>query len=175
VPDSLIASYTIRLPSIALDSSAALVFSMAESGESASPKSEGKWVRNNPEKDEEDAGTEDEEANKEEEENAGEQKAKKPIDFTIQLVDSTGQKVSFPLSRFAPLQREIEVVIKKTAFIKDEKQSEKVFQTFYFPADDFRKINPDFNTSGLHEVKLIFDKSESGVIVIDNIGFMKRL
>ena len=175
VPDSLIASYAIRLPSIALDSSAALVFSMAESGESASPKSEGKWVKNNPGKDEEDAGTEDEEAKKEAGDNADEEKAKKPIDFTLQLVDSTGQKVSFPLSRFAPLQREIEVVIKKADFLKDEKQSEKVFQTFYFPADDFRKINPDFEISGLQELKLIFDKSESGVVVIDNIGFMKRL
>lgn len=175
VPDSLIASYAIRLPSIALDSSKALVFSMAESTESANPKSKGKWAKNNPGKDEEDPGTEDEEAKKEAGDNADKEKAKKPIDFTLQLVDSTGQKVSFPLSRFAPLQREIEVVIKKSDFIMDEKQSEKVFQTFYFPATDFRKMNPDFDISSLQEVTFIFDKSESGVIVVDTIGFMESL
>ena len=83
--------------------------------------------------------------------------------------------MAFPLSSFAPLQREIDVVIKKTDFIKDDKQSEKVFQTFYFPAEAIQKINPDFNISGLKEVKFIFDRSESGVVVIDNIGFMKGL
>jgi hypothetical protein len=67
------------------------------------------------------------------------------------------------------------VVLKKTDFIKDEKQSEKVFQTFYFPAAALVEINPSFEISGLEEVKFIFDKSQSGVIVIDNIGFMKSL
>ena len=99
--------------------------------------------------------------------------AAKPIDFTIQLKDSSGQEVSFPLSKFSPLQREIEVIIMKTGFIKDDKQSEKVFQTFYFPAKNFLKINPNFNLSKIENVKFIFDKNESGVVAIDNIGFMK--
>ncbi|MDX1314760.1 MAG: hypothetical protein R3356_04605, partial [Eudoraea sp.] len=46
VPDSLIASYAIRLPEMPLDSSSVLVFSMAESTESSNPKSKGKWVKN---------------------------------------------------------------------------------------------------------------------------------
>jgi hypothetical protein len=173
VPDSLIASYVIRLPPILVDSTAALVLSMAESGESANPKSKGKWAKNEPENNKENT-----EAEKDKDEKAGEDnedEVKKPIDFTVQLTDSTGQKVSFPLSRFAPLQREIKVVIKKTDFITDEKQSEKVFQTFYFPSGDFRELNPDFDISGLKAVKFIFDRSESGVVVIDNIGFMKSL
>ena len=80
-----------------------------------------------------------------------------------------------PLSKFSPLQREIEVIIMKTGFIKNDKQSEKVFQTFYFPAKDFQKINPNFNLSNIINVKFIFDKNESGVVAIDNIGFMKFL
>jgi dienelactone hydrolase len=175
VPDSLLASFTVHLPAMAVDSLSALVFSMAESTESANPKSEGKWAKDNPEKKDADSDADKEEAKKDEGDNRDEEKAKQPIDFTIQLVDSAGQNVSFPLSRFAPLQREIEVVLKKTDFIKDDKESEKVFQTFYFPVDDFRKMNPDFEISSLEEVRFIFDKSESGVIVIDDIGFMARL
>ena len=175
VPDSLLASYAIRLIPVPVDSTGALVFSMAESRESADPRSEGKWVENEPES--RDENTEAEEDNEEEtgKTKEDEEEVKEPIDFTFQLIDSTGQKVSFPLSRFAPLQREIEVVLMKSAFIMDDKESEKVFQTFYFAAADFQEINPDFKISGLVELKFIFDKSKKGVIVIDDIGFMKSL
>jgi len=174
VPDSLIASYSINLSSTAIDSSSVLVFSMAESKESASPKSEGKWVKNKGSK-----NNKNEDVNKDKDEKKDDKEdkvePKKPIDFTIQLRNDSGQTVSFPLSKFSPLQRVIEVIIMKTGFIKDDKQSEKVFQTFCFPTKDFQKINPNFNLSNIINVKFIFDKNESGVVVIDNIGFMKNL
>ncbi|MFK7814210.1 MAG: hypothetical protein AB8B59_17060 [Maribacter sp.] len=169
VPDSLIASYAIRHLSTTIDSSSVLTFSMAESKESANPKSEGKWVKNNNTK-----NNENEEAEKEDDKEEKDE-PKKPIDFTIQLSDPSGQKVSFPLSKFSSLQREIEVMIMKTGFVKNDKQSEKVFQTFYFPAKDFLKINPNFALSNIEEIRFIFDKNESGVVAIDNIGFMKEL
>ena len=174
VPDSLIASYTIRLTPTAIDSSSALVFSMAESKESANPKSKGKWVKNNSSKNNKNEDVDkDNDEKKEDKEDKDE--PEKPIDFTIQLSDSSGQTVSFPLSEFSPLQRVIEVMIKKTDFVMDDKQSEKVFQTFYFPTEQFQKINPNFTPSNIEEIRFIFDKNESGVIVIDNIGFMKSL
>ncbi|MEM6738290.1 MAG: hypothetical protein AAF620_19700, partial [Bacteroidota bacterium] len=160
VPDSQIASYTINLSSTTIDSSAALVFSMAESKESANPKSEGKWLKN-----------ESNNSKKKE----GRDKTKKPMDFTIRLTDSSEQQVYFPLSEFSPMQREIEVILMKTEFIKDDKQSEMVFQTFYFPAKDFQKINPNFDLSSIEKISLIFDKDESGVIAINDIGFMKSI
>ncbi|MEJ2584312.1 MAG: hypothetical protein P8Z38_04520 [Robiginitalea sp.] len=171
VPDSLLASYTIGLPHVAIDSSAALVFSMAESSESASPKSEGKWAENKEETREENT----EEVETDEGEESDEAAVKEPIDFTIQLRDSTGQTISFPLSTFSPLQREIEVVIMKADFILDDKQSEKVFQTFYFPLEELRQSNKAFDPSRIEEIRFVFDKTESGVIVVDNIGFMKSL
>lgn len=170
VPDSLIASYTMSLSSTAIDSSSVLVFSMAESKESANPKSEGKWVKDKSNKKNEDIEKNDDEKKEDKEDK---KEAEKPIDFTIQLRDSSGQEVSFPLSKFSPLQREIEVIILKKEFIKDDKQSEMVFQTFYFPAKDFQKINPNFDLSNIRSIKFIFDKNESGVVAIDNIGFMK--
>ena len=175
VPDSLIASYAIHLRPASIDSTAALVFSMAESKESANPKSEGKWAENDNGPGEENKEDEAELDEAEEEDEEEDEEGKKPIDFTIQLRDSTGQVAAFPLSRFSALQREIEVVLKKTDFITDEKESEKVFQTFYFPAAALREINPGFQISGIEEVKFIFDRSEKGVVVIDNIGFMKSL
>ncbi len=168
VPDSLIASYTIRLTPTAIDSSSVLVFSMAESKESANPKSKGKWVKNNGSKNNKDVDDDDDDKEDNDE-------PKKPIDFTIQLRNASGQTVSFPLSQFSPLQRVIEVMIMKTDFVLDDKQSEKVFQTFYFSTEQFQKINPNFTLSNIEEIRFIFDNNESGVIAIDNIGFMKSL
>lgn len=175
VPDSLIASYTINLSSTAIDSSAVLVFSMAESKESANPKSEGKWVNNNGNNNSKNEDEDEDAKDDDDDENEDEDEPKKPIDFTIQLSDSSGQKVSFPLSNFSPLQRTIEVVIMKTGFVKDNKESEKVFQTFYFPTERFKEINPNFTLSDIDYIKFIFDKNESGVVTIDNIGFIKSL
>ena len=182
VPDSLIASYAMRLPEIDIDSSAVLVFSLAESKESSDPKSEGKWAKNEDKNNQENEPGDLENDEKEKEEKADEDElsddedeGKKPIDFSIQMIDSTGQKVSFPLSSFSPLQREIEVIIWKVDFLVDDKQSEKVFQTFYFPAENFQGINSEFNISALKEIRFVFDKAEKGVIMIDNIGFMKSL
>ncbi len=175
VPDSLIANYTINLLSTAIDSSAVLTFSMGESKESANPKSTGKWVDNEKEMNAENEETDKEDKEDDEDDVKDKDKPKKPIDFTIQLRDSSGQKISFPLSHFSPLQRVVEVIIMKTEFITDDKQSEMVFQTFYFPIKDFQKMNPKFIPSNIEEIRFIFDKNESGVIAIDNIGFMKPL
>lgn len=80
-----------------------------------------------------------------------------------------------PLSDFAPLQRAIEVMINKTGFIFDDKESEIIFQTFYFPTEQFLKINPKFTISNIEDLRFIFNKNKDGVIVIDSIGFMKNL
>lgn len=174
VADSLIASYTINFSATAIDSSAALVFSMAESKENANPKAKGKWVKNNDNMNSE--KEEDEEKDDEKEEDKEEKKEpKKPIDFTIQLRDSFGQQISFPLSDFSPLQKVIEVMITKTGFVKDDIQSEKVFQTFYFSVKDIQKINPDFDFSTIEKLSFVFDRNESGVVSIDNIGFMQSI
>lgn len=63
----------------------------------------------------------------------------------------------------------------KTGFVLDNKESEKVFQTCYFPIKQFQKINPNFKPTSIKEIKFIFNRNESGVIAIDNIGFMKDL
>jgi hypothetical protein len=97
------------------------------------------------------------------------------LDLTIELTDQSGQTVRFPLSRFSALQRAIEVRIWKLDFLKGKKSSEKVFQKFAFPLSELQTLNPSFSIQKLNRIRFVFDKSESGVVVMDNIGFMKRL
>jgi hypothetical protein len=154
------------------------VFSLAVSQESSNPRSGGKWGNDDENNDEEETEEEDEEDKEEEdkEEEDEEAKAKPSLDFTIILVDSAGLELTFPLSSFSPLQREIEVMLMKTDFITDEKQSEKVFQTFYFP---FEKLlpnaPPEFDLTNIQEVIFHFDKSRKGVVMLDQVGLMKAL
>ena len=79
------------------------------------------------------------------------------------------------MSDFSPLQRTIEVVINKAGFITDDKESEKVYQTFYFPLEELQMRHPNFDFTRITAVRFVFDKNENGVISIDTIGFMKAL
>ena len=176
------AMYAIELDSTAMDinQSDAFIFSMAESTEDANPKTKGKWVNNenedeeteDEEQDEEDVSEDDDDDDDDDNESDS---PKEPIDFSIQFTDSNDQKITFLLSDFSALQREIETVVMKVDFITGDKESEKIFQTFYFPMDSVLEKNPDFNVSGLAKISFLFNKTESAVVVIDDIGFTKML
>ena len=155
---------------------------MAESKENSNPKASGKWVEDDENEHQNEVLEEEEENNAEAESEAQEEgteqekdEPKEPLDLTVQLTDSIGQQITFPLSRFSPLQRTIEVVINKTGFIKEDKESEMVYQSFYFPIKDLQKTHPDFDFTRIETLRFVFDKNENGVISIDNIGMMKSL
>ena len=104
-------------------------------------------------------------------ETSDEEAAKTPIDFTIQLTDINGEKVAFPLSRFSALQRTLDVTLFKMGGLLNEKESEIVFQTFYFPLAPLKELNNNFKPFQISEINFIFDKSPHGVVIIDKIGF----
>uniref|UniRef100_UPI0040483AA4 hypothetical protein n=1 Tax=Polaribacter sp. TaxID=1920175 RepID=UPI0040483AA4 len=66
-------------------------------------------------------------------------------------------------------------MILKKGFAKDDKESENVFQTFYFPMEQIQKLNPNVKLFDIKELKFIFNNTQSGVVIIDNIGFTKNL
>ncbi len=181
IPDTIPKGiYTIKIADTlrTIDSTSVFTFAMAESTESSNPKSKGKWVdevedENEVEDEvENEVEGEDEDENKNEDESK-EDKPKEPIDFSIKMTDASGETVSFPLSQFSALQRELNVRIWKSQFITNEDESENVFQTFSYPLSDLIKDNPSFDLSTLQRIDFVFDKSPKGVVMIDNIGFMK--
>jgi hypothetical protein len=184
IPDSIVASYTVEFKDFLrdLDSSSVFVFSMAESTEDSNPKSSGKWVKdnNNEGKEEGEEGNnkkekEEEQEDEEREEEEDENEIEEPLDFSIELTDSAGQVVKFALSNFSSLQREIDVQAWKLDFLTDDKESENIFQLFQYPVKTLQGINAKFDIARIKKCHFIFDKSEEGVVVIDNIGFMKDL
>ncbi len=177
-PDSIVAKYTLSGSLFSDRKKPALLFSVAESTESTNPKARGKWTRGleqNSANKIETEKAESEDSNEEDSSENMENEAKEPLNFSIQLSDTSTNKVSFLLSEFSPLQRRIERVIDKTDFIFDNKESEMVFQTFYFPYDFFNELNPKFNTAAISSITFLFDKSLEGVIAIDNIGYTQSI
>jgi len=173
-------SFVFETPPVAIDSTKAFTFSLAEAFENADPKSSGKWINNNYNT----ANNASESSNNHSmnSEDPSEETTTKsaitalpqePIDFTIILEDTGGNSSSMCLSDFSALQTEIGVRLWKSQFIEEETLSENVFQTYYFPLKDVEDRNLAFSSNAIARISFVFDGTSEGVIIIDNVGFMK--
>ncbi|TVZ21289.1 chlorophyllase-like protein [Dokdonia sp. Hel_I_63] len=184
LPDSIVANYSFvfKKPLSTIDSSKVFTFSLAESTESTNPKSGGKWINDEDNNiDNESLLTNNTSNNSEESTEEGTDESediklpKEPIDFTITIKDTAGNTASLCLSDFSGLQTEIGVRVWKSQFIEEETLSENVFQTYYFPLEDFQGRNKTLDLKEIVSVTFVFDNTSEGVIILDNVGFMKRL
>ncbi len=95
-----------------------------------------------------------------------------PIDLTIEVVDRQGAVARLPLSSFAYLQPQIEGIITKVSWMSiPASNGEIVFQDFEFPLSAFVAANPAFDPAQLATLRFIFDRTPSGVVVLDDVGF----
>lgn len=155
---------------IRTDSHSYLYFVMADAKESANP---------HPDEEKEGTGTENgheqaDESGKNEASNEDEDEENKgPVDLTIVLVDSAGQTAALPLSAYSYLSRQLEPKLMKADFMTDIAKSDLVFQVFFYPLTAFMKQNTRLDIGCIQEIRFVFDRTEEGVVVIDNIGFWK--
>ncbi len=98
-----------------------------------------------------------------------------PIDLTVETVDSAGEAARLSLSHYAALPPRFEVQLGKAAFMSPFPESDTVLQHFEFPLADFAAANPALDPEGIVEVRLLFDRTEAGVVVLDNMGFRLEL
>jgi dienelactone hydrolase len=94
-----------------------------------------------------------------------------PLDLTLELADRAGQTARLPLSHFSLLQPPLQVSLGKAAWMSALPLSEPIFQTFEFRLGDFSAQNPRFDPSQLSEIRFLFDRSPSGMVILDNVGF----
>jgi hypothetical protein len=50
-------------------------------------------------------------------------------------------------------------------------RAEAMLQTFAFPLNDFTMHNPRFDPSALIEIRFVFDRSPTGAVILDDVGF----
>ncbi len=92
------------------------------------------------------------------------------IDLTVELVDRGGNSARLPLSHYAPLLPQLEGHLGKAAFMAVTPTSEAVLQSFAFRMADFAAQNADFDPEDLVQVRFVFDRTKSGIIVLDDVG-----
>jgi dienelactone hydrolase len=95
-----------------------------------------------------------------------------PLDLTLELMDHSGVIARLPLSAFSLLQPPLRVHLGKASWMSLLPASEPIFQTFEFQLSDFIGQNPRFDPSQLCEIRFLFDRSPTGVVILDEMGIM---
>ena len=95
-----------------------------------------------------------------------------PMDLSVELVDADGHAARLPLTTFGPVRRPLETHIsrradRETAF---RNPYELVLQTYTLPLSEFGKVAPSFQPSRLRIIRLVFDRTPSGTVVLDDVG-----
>lgn len=97
-----------------------------------------------------------------------------PIDLTIEVTDHSGMQARLPLSHFMLLQPQLRADLGKARVLSPFPASEVVLQHFEFPLRDFLSENPAFQPADLSKIRLVFDRTPAGIIVLDDIGFRRQ-
>jgi dienelactone hydrolase len=95
---------------------------------------------------------------------------KKPLDWTVELLDRNGQRASLPLSHDEALYPLVQAVPRRASFLESSDPEEVLYRRFAFPVDDFVAVNSSLDATSLAAISFIFDRSERGAIIIDDLS-----
>ncbi len=96
-----------------------------------------------------------------------------PIDLTIELVDTDGHSAGLPLSSIRPVNPALAVRLAKWKWMERkfvEVFSERLLQTYEIPIWHFIETNSLFDPSRLETIRFLFNRSQTGSIMLDDIG-----
>jgi hypothetical protein len=96
-----------------------------------------------------------------------------PINLSIEVVDSRGRSAKVTLGNYGPIRRPLETRILRRADQEEDRFDELyelVLQTFSIPLSDFTRVDPALDLRTLAEIRLVFDLSEAGTVVLDDVG-----
>ena len=91
----------------------------------------------------------------------------------MELVDASGSTARVPLSKFGKPRKPLEITVyrrknrDKNAF---PNPYEMVLQTYVMPFKEFTR-GPGFDASRVRTIRLVFDRTLVGQVVVDDIGF----
>jgi hypothetical protein len=97
-----------------------------------------------------------------------------PMDLTIELVDASGSTARAALSQFGKPRKPLEITVyrrknrDKNAF---PNTYEMVLQTYVMPFKEFARASGNFDPTRVRTIRLVFDRTQVGQVVVDDIGF----
>jgi hypothetical protein len=96
---------------------------------------------------------------------------RRPIDFTIEIVDAAGATARLPLLQVSLLQAQLESRVWKSGFLPP-RSPEAAFQTITVPLAAFQAQNPAFDPTRLAVIRFVFDRTPAGVVIVSEIGLL---
>lgn len=101
-----------------------------------------------------------------------------PVYFSVELEDGSGHLVRLPIEEFGVVRLPLEAYIYRRKG-RDKTQfptlAEPVMQTYVLPLAAFVKANSAFDPASLRAIRLVFDKSKIGAIMVDDFGLTTGL
>lgn len=100
------------------------------------------------------------------------------FNFSVVLKDSLGNRASVDFANTNRLPKTIKSRFTKFAFLDEEmmgSESETQLKSCYLPISLFLKKNDGIRLDNLESIHFVFDKDSLGVIVLDDIGFYRKM
>ena len=96
-----------------------------------------------------------------------------PIELSVELVDASGHAARLPLGRYGAIRRPLETRVYRRGG-RDEQRFAAIFevvpQTYVLPLADFAKAAPGFVPRDLKTVRLLFDRTPAGTVILSDVG-----
>ena len=140
-----------------------------EPGPRKSPEEEGEGQEG-------DAEAAEEEVEEERGDEDPEDEEKPPLALTVAAVDADGDTARVGLTDYGPLRRPLTIRVLRRSDLEDDRFAnpwELILQHFSIPLSDFAGENPAFDPGTLRAVLLVFDRTEKGTVVVDDVGLAR--
>lgn len=95
-------------------------------------------------------------------------------DFRLVLTDTLGQSASVKIGDVKNIMPPLKTKFTKFEFLDKDMIGDKwevQFQTFHLPISKFEKRDTAFDPTAVNHMRLVFDQTPKGVVVVDDIGY----
>ncbi len=99
---------------------------------------------------------------------------KPPVSLSVEVEDALGHTARVDLGRYGPIRRPLETWILRRRDLEKERfprHWEIMLQSYAIPLSDFVDATPGLDPQRLTAVRLVFDRSGAGEVVVDDVGF----
>lgn len=99
-----------------------------------------------------------------------------PIDLTVEAEDADGDAARVQLGDYGPLRRPLKMRVYRRRDVEETRFAnrwELILQHFSIPLSDFAGRNPAFDPRTLRVVRLVFDQTQAGTVVVDDVGLSR--
>jgi hypothetical protein len=93
-----------------------------------------------------------------------------PLDFTVELSDRFGARVSASIGEAQSLTPPLIAPLMRLGLFTDLDPAEPILASFRLPLVDFMGDDA-FQPEAIAAIRLLFDQSPAGQIILDNIGW----